>query len=43
MARPVFFRSVALLIACGFSLGGSYLYLRFTGEGGLTALDLERC
>lgn len=43
MARPVFFRSVALLIACGFSLGGSYLFLRFTGEGGLTALDLVRC
>ena len=43
MGRPVFFRSAALLIAVGFSLAGSYLFLRFTGEGGLTALDLIRC
>lgn len=43
MGRPAFFRSGALLIALGFSLAGSYLFLRFTGEGGLTALDLLRC
>ncbi|MGB3338375.1 MAG: glucans biosynthesis glucosyltransferase MdoH [Devosia sp.] len=42
MVRPTFFRSGALLIALGFSLVGSYLFLRFTGEGGLTALDLLR-
>jgi membrane glycosyltransferase len=43
MVRPVLFRCVALLAAAGLSLYGSWLFLRFTGEGGLTALDVMRC
>jgi len=43
MAKSIAFRCGALMIAAGLSLAGSYLFLRFTGEGGLTALDLLRC
>lgn len=43
MGRSAIFRCGALLVTLALSLTGSYLFLRFTGEGGLTALDLLRC
>lgn len=43
MGWPTFFRIATLLTALTLSLSGSYLYLRFTGEGGITVLDLVRC
>lgn len=43
MGWPVLFRCGALLTALGFSLVGSYLFLRLAGEGSLNALDLLRC
>ena len=43
MGWPVLFRCCALLTALGFSLVGSYLFLRLAGEGSLNALDLLRC
>ena len=43
MIRAIFFRCFTLLLAAGLSVFGSYLFLRFTGEGGLTALDIIRC
>lgn len=42
MQRPTFIRIVALLTAAALSGLGGYFFLRFTGEGGLTALDLMR-
>jgi membrane glycosyltransferase len=42
MIRPTLIRIVALTVAASFSAVGGYLFLRFTGEGGLTALDLLR-
>ena len=42
MVRTILFRCGALLIALGLSLAGSYLFLRFTGEGGVNTLDLAR-
>ena len=42
MGRSIIFRCCALLVTIGLSLTGGYLFLRFTGEGGLTALDLVR-
>lgn len=42
MIRPSLFRCGALLLALGLSLYGTWLFLSFTGVGGLTALDLVR-
>tara|TARA_R110002020_G_scaffold50791_10_gene143715 strand:+ start:4933 stop:6684 length:1752 start_codon:yes stop_codon:yes gene_type:complete len=36
------FRWAGLLATLGLSLGGSYLFLRFSGEGSVSALDLVR-
>ena len=43
MGRSLLFRCGVLLLAFGLSLSGAWLFLRFTGEGGLTALDVLRC
>src|SRR5690606_5953683 len=43
MIRTVLLRCFALFAAAGLSLLGSWLFLRFTGEGGLIWLDLLRC
>lgn len=43
MGWPILFRCGALLVALGFSLFGSHLFLRLAGQGGLNALDLLRC
>ena len=42
MRSSDFFRWVTLLFTLGLSLGGSYLFLRFSGEGSISALDLLR-
>lgn len=42
MGWPTLFRFCTLAVAISLSLAGSYLLLRYTGEGGLTALDLVR-
>ncbi|KFC71333.1 Glycosyl transferase family 2 [Devosia sp. LC5] len=42
MTRPILIRSLTLLVAVTLSAAGGYLFLRFTGEGGLTALDIVR-
>tara|TARA_R110002124_G_scaffold114535_39_gene269581 strand:- start:1197 stop:2963 length:1767 start_codon:yes stop_codon:yes gene_type:complete len=42
MRNSSIFRWGALLTTLGLSLGGSYLFLRFSGEGGISALDLLR-
>ena len=42
MTRPILIRIAALLTAATLSGVGGYLFLRFTGEGGLTALDAGR-
>jgi membrane glycosyltransferase len=42
MVRTALLRCSALLTAAGLSLAGAWLFLRFTGEGGLNALDLLR-
>ncbi|SMQ86096.1 membrane glycosyltransferase [Devosia lucknowensis] len=42
MYRPALLRCIALMAAAGLSLAGAWLFLRFTGEGGLNALDLVR-
>src|SRR5215217_7032730 len=42
MIGPVFVRTIALGVAFFLSGLGGYLFLRFTGEGGLTALDMVR-
>ena len=42
MNRAYIIRAAALLVALLLSAGGGYLFLRFTGENGLTALDLFR-
>ncbi len=42
MIRPAIFRFFALIAAAGLSLGGAWLFLLFTGEGGLNLLDLLR-
>src|SRR5215216_3853925 len=42
MTRPNIVRALALLTAASLSGVGGYFFLRFTGEGGLTALDLMR-
>ena len=42
MIRPTLIRILALTVAVTLSAFGGYLFLRFTGEGGLTALDLLR-
>jgi membrane glycosyltransferase len=42
MIRPTLIRILALTVASTLSALGGYLFLRFTGEGGLTALDLLR-
>ena len=42
MRYPVLFRFGALLLAFGLSLSGTWLFLRYIGEGGLTALDMVR-
>lgn len=42
MTRPSLIRSLAVLCAAALSASGTYLFLRFTGEGGLTALDVLR-
>lgn len=42
MTRPAFLRCIALIAASGLSLGGAWLFLLFTGEGGLNLLDLLR-
>jgi len=43
MGWPILFRCGALLTALGFSVTGSYLFLRLAGEGSVNALDLLRC
>ncbi|MET3925051.1 glucans biosynthesis glucosyltransferase MdoH [Devosia sp. 2618] len=40
--HPFIVRSALLFCTLALSLLGGYLFLRFTGEGGLTALDLVR-
>jgi membrane glycosyltransferase len=42
MIRPTLVRILALSVAVTLSAIGGYLFLRFTGDGGLTALDLLR-
>jgi membrane glycosyltransferase len=42
ITAPNFIRSLALLVALALSCVGGYLFLRFTGENGLTALDVFR-
>ncbi|KKC41419.1 hypothetical protein WH87_00190 [Devosia epidermidihirudinis] len=42
MTRSILTRTTALLAALCLSGAGGYLFLRFTGEGGLTALDVAR-
>ena len=42
MTRPNLIRSLTLLVAVALSAAGGYLFLRFTGEGGLTTLDIVR-
>ena len=42
MIRPSLIRIIALSVAATLSALGGYLFLRFTGEGGLTALDILR-
>lgn len=42
MTRPILIRSATLLTALILSGAGGYLFVRFTGEGGLTALDIAR-
>ncbi|WP_108395696.1 glucans biosynthesis glucosyltransferase MdoH [Devosia submarina] len=42
MTRPYLFRTGALLVALFLSCCAGYLFLRFTGENGLSALDLCR-
>ncbi len=42
MLRPVLLRCAALCAAAGLSLAGAWLFLRFTGEGGLNLLDILR-
>lgn len=42
MARPILTRTLTLLTALCLSGAGGYLFLRFTGEGGLTMLDVVR-
>ena len=42
MRRSVLFRWSALLITLALSLGGSYLFLRFSGEGSISLLDIIR-
>ena len=43
MRSSVVFRCVALLLALGLTVAGTYLFLRFSAEDGITALDLLRC
>ncbi|MBF0678650.1 MAG: glucans biosynthesis glucosyltransferase MdoH [Devosia sp.] len=43
MVRTILLRFFALFTAAGLSLAGAWLFLRFTGEGGLNWLDLLRC
>jgi len=42
MRRSVLFRWLALLTTLALSLGGSYLFLRFSGEGSISLLDIVR-
>lgn len=42
MNRPYFIRAAAIATALLLSAAGGYLFLRFAGEGGLTALDMAR-
>jgi membrane glycosyltransferase len=42
MIRPSVIRGIALLAAQGLSLGAAWLFLLFTGQGGLNLLDLLR-
>lgn len=42
MTRPAFLRCISLIAATVLSLGGAWLFILFTGEGGLNLLDLLR-
>ncbi len=42
MIRPAFLRCITLIAATALSLGGAWLFILFTGEGGLNLLDLLR-
>ncbi|MDB5473686.1 MAG: glucans biosynthesis glucosyltransferase MdoH [Devosia sp.] len=42
MTRPYLIRTAALLTALALSCAGGHLFLRFTGAGGLSALDIAR-